>query len=358
MFYSEQQFTDLHSRRGGLSISLNIRSINENYTEFRLLIERLNENNPLTVICLNECWLESTQNMTDFHLQGYELLFTTEKSCGHGGLMIYVHNQFSAKPIDINENIHGWERQYIELSHKSRSSKKYVICNIYKPPNQIADDLNIFIREFSDTLSFILNRHHSAYICGDFNIDLLQMYTNHYYNDFLEAAVSIGFLPQITLPTRIGEAGYRSSLIENIFTNAIDAIEQTISGTLLTDITDHKAIFTSVNDVQYKERIPKYKKIEVRDNLSMTNFINELQQMNIYNSLDANPQSNPNDNYEIFERILVHARDKHLPIKKVKYCKNKHKLNKWMTNGILKSINTKDVLYKKMVQASDTNHDI
>ena len=68
--------------------------------------------------------------------------------------------------------------------------------------------------------------------------------------------------------------------------------------------------------------------------------------MNIYNSLDANLQSNPNDNYEIFERLLVHARDK-LPIKKVKYCKNKHKLNKWMTNGILKSINAKDVLYKK-----------
>ena len=32
--------------------------------------------------------------------------------------MIYVHNQFSAKPLDINDNIHGWERQYIELSHK------------------------------------------------------------------------------------------------------------------------------------------------------------------------------------------------------------------------------------------------
>ena len=44
------------------------------------LIERLKENNPLTVICLNECWLKSIQIMTDFHLPGYELLFTTEKS--------------------------------------------------------------------------------------------------------------------------------------------------------------------------------------------------------------------------------------------------------------------------------------
>ena len=82
---------------------------------------------------------------------------------------------------------------------------------------------------------------------------------------FLETAVSIGFLTQITLPTRVDEAGYQNSLIDNIFTNTIDTIEQTISGTLLTDITDHKAIFTSVNDVQYKGQIPKYKKIEVRD---------------------------------------------------------------------------------------------
>ena len=77
----------------------------------------------------------------------------------------------------------------------------------------------------------------------------------------------------------------------------------------------------------------------------MANFINELQQMNIYNPLHANPQSNPNYNYEIFERLLVQARDKHLHIKNVNYCNNKHKLNKWMTNGIFKSINTKDILY-------------
>ena len=97
---------------------MNIRTINANYTEFKLLIERLNESNPLTVICLHECWLESTKNMTDFNLPGYALRFTTEKNCGHGGLIIYVHNQVNAKTLDINENIHRWERLYIELSHK------------------------------------------------------------------------------------------------------------------------------------------------------------------------------------------------------------------------------------------------
>ena len=72
IFYSEQQFTDLHLCRGGLSIiSLNIRSIHANYTAFKLLIERLNENNPLT---------ESTQNMTDFHLPGYELFLQLKRA--------------------------------------------------------------------------------------------------------------------------------------------------------------------------------------------------------------------------------------------------------------------------------------
>ena len=127
--------------------------------------------------------------------------------------------------------------------------------------------------------------------------------------------------------------------MDNIFTNAIDTIEQTISGTLLTDIIDHKSILISGNDVQYKERILKYKKIEVRDNLSMTNFI--------YRSLDANPQFNPDDNYEIFERLQVHAR-KNIFLQRMQTIeKNIHKLNKWMTNGILKSINTKDILYLK-----------
>ena len=359
LFYSEDQFIDIHSHRTGLSIlSLNIRSINANYTEFKLFIDRVNSNNPLSVICLNECWLEATHNMSDFYLPGYSLFHTTEKCCGHGGLMIYVHDQFSAKPLKINEDIHGWERQCIQLSHKSKNSKVYTICNIYKPPNQIADDFHTFVREYSNTLSFLSTRHRSAYICGDFNIDLLQININQLYSEFFDTVISSGFIPMITLPTRISETGNRSTLIDNIFTNVIDRTEQTISGNLLIDITDHKAIFTSVNDSQYKERMPKHIEIEVRDEHSMTNFINELKNLDIHTSLNDNLQSDPNDNYEIFEKLIIYAKNKHIPKKTVKYRKQKHKQCKWMTDGILNSINTKDKLYKIMVQADNSNPDI
>ena len=55
--------------------------------------------------------------------------------------------------------------------------------------------ISIFSFESSQTLSFISNRHHSGYICGDFNIDLLLMYTNHYYNDFLRQQYLLVFSP-------------------------------------------------------------------------------------------------------------------------------------------------------------------
>ena len=56
--------------------------------------------------------------------------------------------------------------------------------------------------------------------------------------------------------------------------------------------------------------------------------------------------TNPNDNYEIFMKHFQMTKNKHLPMKSVRYQKRKHKKFKWMTTGILNSINTKDRLYK------------
>ena len=69
----------IHSRKSGLSIlRLNIRSLNANNTEFRLFIERINIHNPISVICLNECWLENTHNMSNFYLPNCTFYHTTK----------------------------------------------------------------------------------------------------------------------------------------------------------------------------------------------------------------------------------------------------------------------------------------
>ena len=56
-------------------------------------------------------------------------------------------------------------------------------------------------------------------------------------------------------------------------------------------------------------------------------------------------------NYELFSNLVKLAKEKHLPKKRVKYNKRKHKKSKWMTTALLNSINTKDRLYKIMIQS-------
>ena len=67
--------------------------------------------------------------------------------------------------------------------------------------------------------------------------------------------------------------------------------------------------------------------------------------------------TNPNNSYEIFITHFQLAKDKHLPMKSVRYQKRKHKKSKWMTTGILNSINTKDGLYKTLLKTGTNNDD-
>ena len=72
--------------------------------------------------------------------------------------------------------------------------------------------------------------------------------------------------------------------------------------------------------------------------------------MNITDSLNNNVNANPSKNYDTFLKLLQHAKDKHLPVRKIKFNKYKHKKNKWITGGILRSIKTKNKLYKELRQ--------
>ena len=88
----------------------------------------------------------------------------------------------------------------------------------------------------------------------------------------------------------------------------------------------------------------------------MSNFKEELISLNIYDKLDTNIANDPNQNYEKFAEAINYAREKHLPKKKVSCKKSIHKKSKWITNGILKSINTKDTLYKTLIQTNTTTN--
>ena len=94
----------------------------------------------------------------------------------------------------------------------------------------------------------------------------------------------------------------------------------------------------------------QYVTIQTNDDASLNNFATELRNMNMTDSLNNNVNANPSKNYDTFIKLLQDAKDKHLPVRKIKFNKYKHKKNKWITRGILKSIKTKNKLYKVLRQ--------
>ena len=111
-------------------------------------------------------------------------------------------------------------------------------------------------------------------------------------------------------------------------------------------------MFILVENRSYVIDIPKLIDIECNDHRSMQAFIRELEDNNIHDKLEQAIDSDPQENYARFIALLNGAKDKHLPRKRVRFNKHKHKKSKWMTNGILKSIKTENTLYKKLVKAN------
>ena len=75
-----------------------------------------------------------------------------------------------------------------------------------------------------------------------------------------------------------------------------------------------------------------------------------MNELNIYDQLQSALNTNPQENYDTFIKLLSSAKNKHLPKRIVRFNKKKHKKAKWLTNGILKSINTKDKMYNKLIK--------
>ena len=104
--------------------------------------------------------------------------------------------------------------------------------------------------------------------------------------------------------------------------------------------------------------MPKFFTIEKNNAASIQNCICEMKTLNIYDKLNESIDCNPEENYEVFLKSIKTVKNKCLPKKVVKYNKKEHKKCKWITSALLKSINTKNELYKNWIKTDITNVDL
>ena len=87
-----------------------------------------------------------------------------------------MHNDYNWEPLNVKDQTTGWENLFVKTTHRSQNTKKYIIGNVYRVPNETVHDLQIFNDEFAETLEILQSKRLQINLCGDYNIDLLKIY--------------------------------------------------------------------------------------------------------------------------------------------------------------------------------------
>uniref|UniRef100_A0A3B5QAJ9 Reverse transcriptase domain-containing protein n=1 Tax=Xiphophorus maculatus TaxID=8083 RepID=A0A3B5QAJ9_XIPMA len=226
----------------------------------------------------------------------------------------------------------------ITIEIQFEKQKNIMVSCVYRAP---ASDTDIFTN-YMETL-FAKMHQKVIFICGDFNIDMLNPHMVKSTSNFIDSIHSLGLYPLITKPSRITTQS--STLIDNIFTNYMES--KLRSGLLINDISDHLPVFVILEDVCRKiNKVTNitYKRIISED--SIRALRNDLQSQNwkvLYE------ERNIDKAFDIFTKIFKAFYDKNCPIVTCNYRqKNKHK--PWITKGIHNACKKKNNLYKQFIK--------
>ena len=92
----------------------------------------MNVTNHISAICLQECWLNENIDVNMFKMTNYNLVHQAKQCCEHGGLIIYVHEQFKFTKTElIIEQTSGWVYLCVEIFQTIDSRQQNRFSVIY-----------------------------------------------------------------------------------------------------------------------------------------------------------------------------------------------------------------------------------
>ena len=244
--FSETQFFVFHQ---------NIRSFNRNIDEFILFIKNLNI--LPDVIIFSETFF-SESNFHDLH--GYNGYHRYRSDKGGGGVSVYVlENYVSDYVLDmcyIDDSV-----EFCTVSVKVTENLNVKVVGFYRPPS--ANPVN-FSQYLEENIVSSFRPSEIVFMGGDANIDL--SINNNVTNQYMNILYSGGFLPVITLPTRVTDTS--STLIDHFW---VTVGAHVLPGVLENSITDHKLIFLCMT-VPRRVESTKKKKFRDHSNQNLVNF--------------------------------------------------------------------------------------
>ena len=115
--------------------SLNIQSIKAKFDNFFAIINRLSSLGIFFgAICLQETWLTANTDLSLLQMPGYKLIHQGHICSKHGGLLIYLNDDFTYDQRTLYKHSDIWEGVFIDVSGPSLN-RPLTISNIYRPPH-------------------------------------------------------------------------------------------------------------------------------------------------------------------------------------------------------------------------------
>lgn len=327
-------------------ININIQSLHSKFDALNQFILDLTAGGVFVIaITLQEIWKIGDINMVQ--IPNFSLFFTERKKNRGGGVGIYIHSSYSA---NINRPLSHFHEKFFEAISVDikYQKKKYTISCIYRPPTNTAKTNDDFFTIFEDFLTISQNFKHAHFILTDSNFNLLKIHLCSNTQKYLNLLHNNGYLQLIFKATRIQNNNF--SLIDHICCK--NETYDITTGVVIADISDHFPSFISFKNIRQHQ---KHKTIQTR-NFSENNISLFKQALSTISWENVTTQTEVNASFNEFWDTFNSLFDLYFPQTTQKLNRNVHKLNDFLTTGLLTSRKTKNILHKKSISdPSPTN---
>jgi hypothetical protein len=342
-YIDETAFCSEYKNNGKfLVMSLNIQSLNSKFNDLRQLVSNmLYHNCAPDIICLQEIWqIPYTALLSIPNYFPLECLMTHNQVQG-GGVGIY-YRILKEQSIMFDK---VFESIFAEVI--TANKKKYLIGSIYRPGNHSSmsqsEQFNQFIELFANSLAGFAEVYDRIYLFGDFNIDLLKYSTSNQAAEYIDLLFSFGFLQVIPKPTKVTDNS--ATLIDHVLTNTYCKTYESMA--LCSHVSDHFPILHFLA-CPSAATLPKF--FEYRD-FSENAIIKFKDSIQRFNWTHVTGTECAQTAYNNFSATFSHLYNTYFPILKKKFNKNFHKIEPWMTTGLLVSRRQNILLGKLHLQS-------
>ena len=313
-------------------LSFNAQSMNNKFQKIRDVTQAIKP----TVLAIQETW--GKNESTDYSIRGYHKPHITARKGtmnAGGGVGIWVKDDTDFEVIDS-----PFIEKLIETQTILLPDLNICIVNVYRP----FGDKDLFTKKLAAHIEQVMEdeKNMDFIIAGDFNIDLLQ--DNDSRDKLIDTTVQMGFMQQITLPTRVTDT--TSSLIDHVYTKSRQTL---ITDVISSDIADHYLTLTS-----YPKTRSKQEKVQITKRWLTFESYAQAKQLLAIENWNCMEDMNLNDSANYLTGKIKEALDIVAPVETKTI--GKKPINLWVTGGIKVSMKTCNDLYKRYRKSpSDEN---